>query len=197
VFDFASGTHNFTIEADGEVNGNVISLAFNPRDPAMLAAAFEDGSLLVWKDWNGDSHHPIKLRGTNGIAYQIGFTNNGELLMGTSDDGMARIWRASSLWDQEPWQLRGHSGPIYAAAFSSDGKYLVTGSTDKSAIVWNKRPALHEEDPLLADSSPKDGAINAVSGCGIDFRSVGCIETPGNHVFPHRERLNSLTKATS
>jgi WD40 repeat protein len=154
----------------------------------MLAAAFQDGNLLVWNDWkNGDSHRPIKLRGTNGIAYQIGFTNDGELLMSTSDDGTARIWQAASLGNQEPWQLRGHSGPIYAAAFSSDGKYLVTGSTDKSAIVWNKRPVL-DEDPSVDSSTNKD-ASHAASGCGTeiilptDFIEAGCVETPLKHVF--------------
>ena len=130
VFDFASGVRRLILETpSGEVNGNVLGLAFNPRHPAMLAAAFQDGNLLVWNDWkNGDSHRPIKLRGTNGIAYQIGFTNDGELLMSTSDDGTARIWQAASLGNQEPWQLRGHSGPIYAARILAQ---MVSDSRDR------------------------------------------------------------------
>jgi WD40 repeat protein len=191
VFDFASGARRLTLEIpNGEVNGNVLCLAFNPRDPAMLAAAFQDGNLLVWDNWHDDSQHPIKLRGTNGIAYQIGFTNDGELLMATSDDGTPLVWETASLGDPHPWELRGHFGPVYTAAFSSDGNSLVTGSTDKTAIVWNKRPVLDKGSPDPQEaSSPNGAATNAASGCGTEiiltkeFTKVGCVETPLNHVF--------------
>lgn len=94
VFDFASGVKILTLEAPkGEVNGNVLSLSFNPHHPAMLAAAFQDGNLLVWDNWNGGSDGPRTLQGTSGIAYEISLTNNGELLMGTSDNGTPRVWR--------------------------------------------------------------------------------------------------------
>ena len=191
VFDFASAAKRLTLETpSGEVNGNVLSLAFNPRHPAMLAAAFQDGSVLVWNDWHGDSQHPIKLQGTKGIAYQISFTNNGELLMATSDDGTPLVWETARLDDPHPWQLRGHFGPVYTAAFSSDGKSLVTGSTDKTAIVWNNRPVLDKGSPDPQEaSSPNGAATNAASGCGTEiiwtkeFTKAGCVETPLHHVF--------------
>jgi len=135
-----------------EGHGAVIALSFNPRDPNMLVASETGGGIFVW---DVENKTPRKLSDAQGTAWQVAFSDDGELIAAASDTGVIRMWKTQQL-NESPVLLHGHAPPVYWIAFSPGGTSLASASnTDKTIRIWNLHSPLHEI-PEETEGTPQD-----------------------------------------
>jgi WD40 repeat protein len=124
---------------------NVATIAVARLDRAVL---WQSVSALTQPDWvkqiDGDigtskSVCPTELAGVRGVANEIGFSANGELIFVAAGEpgvfGEVRLFKVTDGSLIRTFQ--GHRDAIYAAELSPDGKLLATGSYDQKVKLWN------------------------------------------------------------
>ncbi|GAA5848088.1 hypothetical protein JCM3766R1_006402 [Sporobolomyces carnicolor] len=109
------------------------------KDGKLIAAASEDGSIMVWKtsgnftrpDYTNDKAHD---KGT--ITSAIVFSKDGKYLATRGGDGTVKLWNPKSL--KKPLSVLDSLPSLNSEtslAFSPDGKYLLTGTAGSKAGV--------------------------------------------------------------
>ena len=174
----------------------IAAIAFNPKDPQMLAASSTNGKIFVWRDWSNSNkdQSPVELRGTHGSAYQIAFSKDGSYLVGTSDDGVARMWLTRKL-EAEPVKLVGHKSPIWAITTSMDGNQIASGSADGHVILWNRYSAFYRgQAPNRADD---ERSADSIEGETVADCSRGLQLSKGPPAFCIRSRHDRVVVAYS
>jgi len=128
IHDLASGAQ---VELKGHTGG-VDDVAFS-RDGARLAAAIDDGEILVWDV--ATRRIARRLRGHGEAVIAVTFSPDGARLASTSRDSTARIWDLQG--GASPLVLKGHRSGVKGAAFSLDGGRLYTCGEDRTVRAWD------------------------------------------------------------
>ncbi len=161
------------------------SVVFSP-DGKMLASGSADKTIKLWDVATGRELRTIS---TNGNAYSVVFSPNGQILAGVGENtfvGEDVNDEVVILWDvatgSELRKLFGHGENIYSIAFSPDGSLLVSGSGDHTVRLWDVKTgkglrilAGHDRDVNSVAFSP-DGKLLA-SGSADDNVKIWDAET--------------------
>jgi WD40 repeat protein len=124
--------------------GVVRSVAFNPKNPQMLASGSDDKTVKLW-DVRDIEHLDPKLIETlknhKDHVWSVAFSQDGQWLASGSEDQTAYLWQLNQL-EQKPTLLNlGHDFGISAVAFSPDNQILASGSWDKTIRLWHLEPS--------------------------------------------------------
>jgi WD40 repeat protein len=110
------------------------ALGFSP-DGMRLAAACDNGELVVWDHASGEMTH--RMTGHDDRVRDVCWSPDGKLLATASTDRTARVWDASN--GTELGVIGRHAEPLDAVAWSPDGHRLATGGRDGSVRIWRTR----------------------------------------------------------
>lgn len=124
---------------------NLAAIAIARQDRAIL---WQSLSVLAGPDWikkiDGEigtdkSVRPTELTGLRGVANEVGFSANGEIVfVSAGEPGLFGEVRLFNVKDGSLIRtIQGHRDAIYAAELSPDGKLLATGSYDQKVKLWN------------------------------------------------------------
>jgi WD40 repeat protein len=128
---------------DGQFDGSVTCVAFNPAG-TQVAAASIDGTLRLW---DATTCRPVftpahESQPLTGIA----FSPDGRRLAGAAMDGLVRLWDATD--GERLLTLRGlgragtgHYGFTARVALSPDGTRLAANDWDGTVTIWDAAPA--------------------------------------------------------
>ena len=140
VGTFSGGTYLFNGQ-NGQLlrtlkssQSTVNALGFSP-DGTLLAGAFSDGLVRVWRLWDGSLQRTLS--GHLGAVWAVRFSPDGSLLASGGADGSVRLWRTK---DGIPLRvLTGNVGGVTALTFDPDNTSLALGSGDGAVRTWNVR----------------------------------------------------------
>ena len=113
----------------------VLSVAFHPTNPTLLATGSMDGTVRIW---NFATAECIKtLEGHAGGVYSVAFHPKNPALLATGNyDNIAKIWNIDA--EECIKTLEGHAGGVNSVAFhATNPTLLATGSSDNTAKIWN------------------------------------------------------------
>ncbi len=113
----------------------ILSLAFNPHDPNMLASS-SNGKIHLW-NINQSQNVPIVLMGANGAARVLAFNLHDPTMLASGlNDNTICLWDVSQP-QKEAIVLKGHKGGVNALAFSPhESTLLASGSDDTTIRLW-------------------------------------------------------------
>ena len=117
----------------GDRSSTAILVSFSPSG-AFLAAAFEDGAVVIWDPRVGREHLKHEHCHTQPITC-IEFSAASSLLASGSRDHAIQVW--SMELAQPLYRLVTHEGPVTSLVFSSDSQKLFSGSEDNLVIIWD------------------------------------------------------------
>jgi WD40 repeat protein len=195
VLDSSSRKTVATLGVGDTQHGNFVAIAFNSKDPGMLAASTLDGNIFVWEDWRKNSLPSTKLESARGTAFQIAFSRDGGYLVSASDDGVVRMWTPGNGLPESRWrevgELRGHKGPVWTVAVHPDGNSIASGATDGSIILWNRRSAFHLDDSLGSPAVPSADTSSTLdpSACARDLKLPRDFDAPAACVRSSNGRI--------
>ncbi|MGH3781103.1 MAG: TIR domain-containing protein [Pseudonocardiaceae bacterium] len=126
LWDVASGSQRRELPAG---RGLIFSLAFSGQ---LIAAAYREGSVLLWDSATGESR---ELTGSTGSIYRAAFNYNHDLLATGGQDGAVRLWDPTTGCQLS--ELRGHTGHVYTLTFHPSEPLLVSGDTDGGVRMWD------------------------------------------------------------
>ena len=125
LWDVTSGNQSRQVAHGGKIS----ALARSP-DGKLLAAAREDGSILLLNPATGDL---VRSLGTNAsVPTALAFSPDGLWLAVGARDLPVRLHSMKT--DRDPVQLDGL--PAFALAFTPDGRTLCTGMADGKVRLW-------------------------------------------------------------
>ncbi|MEM7531500.1 MAG: WD40 repeat domain-containing protein [Chloroflexota bacterium] len=136
-----------------DVNGTITALSLN-HDGSCLAAASEDGSVVIWYLSESDSPHlwlkpgqkVMNLYGHNTLVHGLAFEAIddvslwpiepcGKRLWTSSDDGTVRYWNIGST--EEVQTITAHREEVEIVEYSPDGRFFATASGDGTAKIFD------------------------------------------------------------
>jgi WD40 repeat protein/energy-coupling factor transporter ATP-binding protein EcfA2 len=127
----------------------VMSIAFHPRQPGLLAAGDSSGQLKLWDissmgEGEVPSIGPIQqIEGReNDIIWCVKFSPDGKYLATAHRDGRIVVRDGTTL--EIRYTLAEHKGDVVCLDFSPDGRTLVSGSRDKTLRIWD----MSQEPPV-------------------------------------------------
>jgi len=127
-----------------EING----LAWSP-DGGLLAAACDDGNVLVWNFPSGTLL--ISRSAHDGAANDVVFSPDGRTLYSCGDDNLAKSWHVGSGEQQQ--DFRGHQREVERIALARDGSQLATAQKKSRHLAITTLPTLHPDGPCLHPSA--------------------------------------------
>jgi WD40 repeat protein len=108
-----------------------LSIAFSPEGRA-IACAGPDG-IRVWDAWTGIE--TVRLKGSDGWANRVAFSQDGRRLAGAFLDRTVRVW--DSRTGECSHVLSGHTTAVFNLAFSPHGARLASSSSDRTVRIWD------------------------------------------------------------
>lgn len=108
-------------------------LSFSPGSD-LLAAAAQDGSIMVWNTLDGVAKYELK--GHAEEASGVAFAPDGRRLASTSDDGTIILWDLDTGALLRTLEFPKGDSPV-KAAFSPDGQVIAVGSHDGPVALFN------------------------------------------------------------
>jgi WD40 repeat protein len=124
----------------GPSGQQIITAAFSPASPRIVATANGNGTVSIWNTSNQKA--PIKVLPVPGAA-SAQFSTNGSLLA-TAGHEQVRIWAMSNLGrpakvldTSKCPKSNGNAPTLDGATFNDDGNLVVTADADGSACAWN------------------------------------------------------------
>ncbi|MEV6237717.1 helix-turn-helix domain-containing protein [Lentzea sp. NPDC051838] len=157
----------------------VISIAFSPTEPLLVAGAW-DGNTRVWHLDGTYRDLPGK-----GPVHAVAFSPDGRKIAASSD-------KAIQLWPTgggEPRILAGHTDVVRGLAFSPDGR-LASTSVDRTVRVWD------QGDPLVLSGHTAAVVGAAFVGTALatasDDNTARLWELPGDLVQAHSDSVYSV-----
>ncbi|MET9633690.1 helix-turn-helix domain-containing protein [Lentzea sp. NPDC006480] len=165
-------------------SGKIISLAFSPKDPLLVAGAWDGTARL----WNLDGTHR-DLPG-KGPVNAVAVSPDGRRIA-TSNDRTIQVWPTDG---GEPRLLNGHTDVVRGLAFSPDGR-LASTSVDRTVRVWD------QGDPLVLSghTAPVVGAafIGTDLATASDDNTVRLWDLPGDLIQAHSDSVYSVATSGS
>jgi serine/threonine protein kinase len=136
------------ITATGEMS-SMNSVASWPRDPNVMAAAGNDGKILIYNIRDGET---VTSWSAPDEVYFLAFSPTQEVLASVGKDKSISLWDGSG---RSIRQLSSHTDVIWAVAFSPDGRLLASASKDKTVRIWTPINDWREysSQPLYGHSS--------------------------------------------
>ena len=131
--------HTLCQPLDGRNHGAVTAIAFSPSPSGhTLAAAYEDGTVLLWNTKTRTSPRPLKPHSSAAIT-TLAFSGDGRKLAAADSDGMVRVW------DTRRGTKLGQDVAGDAMAVSSDGSHLATMSSYSGTTqIWEWDPGVRK-----------------------------------------------------
>ncbi len=115
--------------------GQATSVTYSP-DAGMLAAGFDNGTILIWSMPDGTIIQSIEAHGSE--ISQLDFSPDGHWLAAGSYDGLISLWWKGEI--DTPFQIHliyeGHEGAVNGIAFSPDGTLIASGGDDATVRLW-------------------------------------------------------------
>jgi WD40 repeat protein len=111
--------------------GPVYAVAFDPKNPNLVATASQDKTGRVWDITDGKVK--AELKGHTDIVDTVAFSPDGKTLATAGADKSVRLWNAAD--GKELKNLGAHDGSVYTVAFSPDGKQLASAGSGKDNVV--------------------------------------------------------------
>ena len=146
---------------------DILDVAFDPTDRALLATAAADGKARIWRL---GAKQAQEFTGHEGRVLDVEFAPRGDRLGTAGEDGTARIWSTDD--GAQQIVLSGHTGAVYRVAFHPQGATVVTRSADGTARTWNAQTgaliaelAGHEGGVTCTEYSP-NGDLLVTAGAG-------------------------------
>lgn len=157
--------------------GYVVSVAFSPTNPNLLASTSADATVRLWDltmnrqitELPGRSDAPENGRG---LAYSLAFSPDGQKLAACSGDRAVRVWGLTT--KKRLFDLTGHALRAACVAFSADGKLVATGDWRGYVRIWDahtgdgpqtlkrERPEMAVVAGLAFNPNPKSHQLAAV-----------------------------------
>jgi WD40 repeat protein len=133
VYDVASGTETAMLVGP---EGAAESVTFSP-DGRLLAAAFSDGPILVWRVGALDGPPEFELEGTASASGAVAFSGDSALLAAATPDGEAVV-----VWDMVTGVPRitvpgNQVAEATAVALNADGSILAWGDDTRLIGLWD------------------------------------------------------------
>lgn len=111
--------------------GPVYAVAFDPKNPNVVATASQDKTGRVWDVSSGKMK--AELKGHTDIVDTVAFSPDGKTLATAGADKSVRLWNAAD--GKELKNLGAHDGSVYTVCFSPDGKLLASAGSGKDNLV--------------------------------------------------------------
>lgn len=137
---------------EGGHKGDILSVAFDPTNPDLLASGGEDGTIKLWnlnrRQRNSQPHYLIKTLRYSDAITDLSYSSDGQFLMSSSRDGSIHLWKADN--GQLISILQRHTGEVSSLEFDpQDNNILASASVDSRVLLWNLWPG----NSLLAQSN--------------------------------------------
>ena len=132
----------------------IYGVAFSP-DGNIIAAAFADGHVRVWRTSDGRALHDLTIG--PGQALGVAIDRTGRRLAACGDDGTLIVWdlAGGAVNLAIP---RAHGAPIHGVAFSPDGSTLATAGGDQAVQLRDARTGrirrTLRRDPAMSPTGP-------------------------------------------
>lgn len=144
LVDAASGADTWV---SAPALASAYDLAWSP-DARLVAAAYEDGRVLVWNVATRTLEH--ELFGHTSEVHAVAFSRDGARLASGSVDRSIRLWELAS--GREVAAFIDHAYSVEAIAFSPDGATLASGSSDSTLRWWRAADGAQRHVDQLARS---------------------------------------------
>jgi RNA polymerase sigma factor (sigma-70 family) len=136
LWEAATGRQRLRIQAFGENNGGMLSLAYSPDGKTIATGGWMGrnlGLVDIWDATTGERLH----RGTTkqGGILSVAFSPDGKLLASGDYDKSVRLWDVATR--KEIRTCHGHLGAVYSVTFSPDGKTLSSAGEDEAIRLWS------------------------------------------------------------
>jgi len=137
--------------------GGITSVAFHPKDPNIVMATSQDGTIRIW---DIEKRHPRRLHAeaAGGMVFQGVFNPAGTWIATAHEDRVIRLWPLAAAAPREQ-TLRGHDKIAFSISYNSDGSAIASGASDNTARIWSQRSTLARA-PMIPSST--DLALGSV-----------------------------------
>lgn len=127
---------------EGGHKGNILSVAFNPTNPDLLASGGEDGTIKLWnlkrRQRNSQPHYLIKTLRYSDAITDLSYSRDGQFLMSSSRDGSIHLWKVNG---QLISVLQRHTGEVSSLEFDpQNNNILASASVDSRVLLWDLWP---------------------------------------------------------
>lgn len=135
--------------------GQIVSLAFHPRQPILVSASTPNG-VLVWNVADPAKPVPMTFRlDDEEQVRQVAFTPDGRLLATTAWSGRVRLWRVSEIDGlTEVSRVDGQGDGFNATGFDEEGRRMIVAGGDRSLRHYDITAPEH---PTLIAILPGNG----------------------------------------
>jgi WD40 repeat protein len=111
----------------------VTSVAFNPKEPAVVGSASVDGTIKLWNARTGKTL--LNLRDPNGSVYGLAFSPDARLLATVGQEKNVKLWDTKT--GNRINTLSAHGTGDLSVAFLPGGRLLASTGWEKLVRVWD------------------------------------------------------------
>ena len=112
-----------------------LSLAFSQLDESLLAAGYQDGTVVLW---DLETKRPLTtFQGTDATgAWDLAFSSASQTLAVGGGNGLINLWDTENQLSLSR-TIPAHKGVVSSLDFDREGKVLVSGSADGTILLWD------------------------------------------------------------
>ena len=179
--------------------GAVLSVAFNPTDPNLVASAGDDGTIRFW-DVSTPQSNDEPLSGHSDAVTSIAFSPDGRTLISGSDDGTVVVWDVAER--RQAGQPLAAGDAVTSLVIAADGKTFAVGGGLDTIVIWDMASrsqvrVLSTGEPVSAISlafSPTESTLLASGGYdgAVRLWDVATGEQLGLPMLGHRSVVSGL-----